>query len=977
MALESDRSNKRQRVTSENRGATFRKDEADFEVGTSWRVLVLRLGERCMEFDGRMDPIDQMDLCLTVVSRNFDALKGELLPLLMQCAEDLPQKAPFYTTLVSLLNVDYEEFGASVVEHVMAGLQAAFETGECNKMRILLRLLALLSVAAVVPESEVLQVLSLLVDTATTHLDPTAGGNPNWQPRADFFVFCVLACLPFAAQDWQQSNPDDLSTLLAAVESYMAARSSLVFPALTVFEPQPTDTTPPQDYLEDLWDRIKACKEDSWKAESVPRPHVAVKDRLSSSMRHPLGLFTPPPPPPAATQPDVDADMDEGGDEQKQTRAAARQRFEALQEFPPRIGRLKLFPPAKTDAAMAPIDRFVVQEYLLDVLFYMNGSRKECASYLVGLPVPFRYEYVMAETVFSQLLLLPRPPFRPIYYTIVLVDLCKALPGAFPAVLAGAVRALFSRAAIMDVECRTRVIQWLAHHLSNFAFVWPWAAWAAVARQPEWAPQRVFVSEVLEREIRLSYYDKIRESLGSAEMEQLLPPKPEPIFKFKRNRAAGPGRLLAPAEGEGEERGGEGGGRGGEQGGAGGQGRETGEGKDGGKSVQQYEEGVDAAAVEVAEELIVMVRTKRAGKEVAAWVEENAVEKVGGERGRALDVVAQTLLVLGSKSITHSVTVLERYGLALQLLAPDQLSQVHLLHSIWSVWANAPQMAAVVIDRCLGFRLVSPLALLDWCFLPSQYELYHTSERIWEILRTAVSKATNRLRHVGAEVAALERASAVAAAAASKAHGEWEAATLAEEEAEGEEAKTQAAAKAEWAKQRSSKAQEEAVAAAAAVEGKERMRREAEEEEQALFISLLLHFATAISSRRAAVAEAAVREEEEEERRAGEERMEEDEGEDAGMEGEEDGDGGSDRRVAGRRKREEERRKEEEERGHKRRLKAAGEKEWMRCVVGQMRSLCRYYGPQVWRMLPAIQSQVFAQVQDPIIQETVMAALLC
>ncbi|CAI7815713.1 unnamed protein product [Closterium sp. NIES-54] len=418
------------------------------------------------------------------------------------------------------------------------------------------------------------------------------------------------------------------------------------------------------------------------------------------------------------------------------------------------------------------------------------------------------------------------------------------------------------------------------------------------------------------------------QSLGSAEMEQLLPPKPEPVFKFKRNRAAGPGRLLAPAEGEGE-----GEGRGGKEGGGEGEKKEgekvgegegdrdmkeggEGEGGEGGKdgekdggqgAVQQYGEGVDAAAVEVAEEVIVMVRTKRAGKEVAAWVEEQAVGKVGGDKGRALDVVAQTLLVLGSKSITHAVTVLERYGLALQLLAPDQVSricvglwcfrqillvlgsksithavtvleghglalqllvpdqasQVQLLHSIWTVWANAPQMAAVVVDRCLGFRLVSPLALLDWCFLPAHYELYHTSERIWEvsassssevkwggvewgavewsgvlelqhscilsftpdsgrthslplqstqksswlgslsqliILRTTVAKAANRLRHVSAEVAVLERASAVAAAAASKSRSEWEAATLAEEEAEGEEAKTQAAAKAEWAK---------------------------------------------------------------------------------------------------------------------------------------------------------------------------------
>ncbi|KAL8126640.1 hypothetical protein AgCh_013771, partial [Apium graveolens] len=51
---------------------------------------------------------------------------------------------------------------------------------------------------------------------------------------------------------------------------------------------------------------------------------------------------------------------------------------------------------------LQPIDRFVVEEYLLDVLLFLNGCRKECASYMVGLPVPFRYEYLMAETIFTQ-----------------------------------------------------------------------------------------------------------------------------------------------------------------------------------------------------------------------------------------------------------------------------------------------------------------------------------------------------------------------------------------------------------------------------------------------------------------------------------------------------------------------------------------------------------------------------------------------
>nr|CAN69557.1 hypothetical protein VITISV_000928 [Vitis vinifera] len=90
---------------------------------------------------------------------------------------------------------------------------------------------------------------------------------------------------------------------------------------------------------------------------------------------------------------------------------------------------------------------------------------------MVGLPVPFRYEYLMAETIFSQLLLLPQPPFKPMYYTLVIIDLCKALPGAFPAVVAGAVRALFEKIADLDMECRTRLILWFSHHLGVAAVI--------------------------------------------------------------------------------------------------------------------------------------------------------------------------------------------------------------------------------------------------------------------------------------------------------------------------------------------------------------------------------------------------------------------------------------------------------------------------------------------------------------------------
>jgi hypothetical protein len=49
------------------------------------------------------------------------------------------------------------------------------------------------------------------------------------------------------------------------------------------------------------------------------------------------------------------------------------------------------------------------------------------------------------------------------------------------------------------------------HDRSNFQFIWPWQEWSYVKDLPKWAPQRVFVQEVLEREVRLSYFEKIKQ----------------------------------------------------------------------------------------------------------------------------------------------------------------------------------------------------------------------------------------------------------------------------------------------------------------------------------------------------------------------------------------------------------------------------------------------------------------------------------
>jgi nuclear cap-binding protein subunit 1 len=69
------------------------------------------------------------------------------------------------------------------------------------------------------------------------------------------------------------------------------------------------------------------------------------------------------------------------------------------------------------------------------------------------------------------------------------VDVCK-LMATFPRSMSACVRECFARMPVLDPELRARLADWLAYHLSNFEFMWPWDKWKAVLAAPPHDPQR-------------------------------------------------------------------------------------------------------------------------------------------------------------------------------------------------------------------------------------------------------------------------------------------------------------------------------------------------------------------------------------------------------------------------------------------------------------------------------------------------------
>ena len=319
-----------------------------------------------------------------------------------------------------------------------------------------------------------------------------------------------------------------------------------------------------------------------------------------------------------------------------------------------------------------PLERFVAEEYVVDTLWafepgFRRGTVIPAAEQLGTLPLPGdhpeRCQFLVAETLFGEMLALPRPPHAAVFYHVVIQDLCKTIQ-TFPKMMAKMVGQMFTQMARMDVEARERLADWMAHHLSCFDLAWPWRSWAHVADQPADHPQRAFCASVVRRLQRLCYHDRVKESLPE-ELRALLPGKPS----------------LNP----------------------------------------DYIHDALNASSGALNDLRAMMRDKTSADKVMEWFETSGkLQALGNETAARILTVAA--LQHGQKCITHHNVLLGRYESALRaLVAPgagddDDRGCAHaVVAAAAGVWNGThPQMAVVAVSRLLELGVVTSDAVARW-----------------------------------------------------------------------------------------------------------------------------------------------------------------------------------------------------------------------------------------------------------------------
>ncbi|CAH0757994.1 unnamed protein product [Diatraea saccharalis] len=354
------------------------------------------------------------------------------------------------------------------------------------------------------------------------------------------------------------------------------------------------------------------------------------------------------------------------------------------------------------------IERFLIEEHLHNIIEAYHLERKECAAQLLCFPYKAKIplEYCIVEVIFAELFNLPRPRYLEICYGSILIELCKLQPSTMPQVLAQATEILFLRIDTMNVACFDRFVNWFSYHLSNFQYRWSWEDWEGCIQLESDHPKPRFIREVLGKCLRLSYYQRIKD-VAPETFAALVPLKPEPIYKYSMEGAA------------------------------------------------------SLPGTEAAHQLVVNVRNKCTPEEALNVLRELPNPLREGEQPAAaqaaphnplkIDVFVQTLLNLGSKSISHSFAAISKFHYVFKILAESEEAQICILRNVWELWQRHPQMVCVLVDKMLKTQIVECSAVATWLF-SKEMAPYFTHGYLWEVLHLTIDKMNKHVTKLSGEL---------------------------------------------------------------------------------------------------------------------------------------------------------------------------------------------------------------------------------
>ncbi|KAI0898032.1 MIF4G like-domain-containing protein [Annulohypoxylon nitens] len=634
-----------------------------------------------------------------VVADNYEdqELRTSFLELVPQLLIEQPLKTPFVAAVVLVINSLKPDILSDLLARVTVATEEKIKVGEWRDVKLYLKFLACLQSClegdGLFPLLE--ELFNRAGDLQTASSDDTIGTE---------LVKIILLTIPYimatSPTQWQQKAAE-LMDKTDVIASEPHALQVLIDP----YHPEEGNESPTANMslIGLLQKQLQNEAMNGWELSCLPRPwqmppeEVEQQEKLDNAQKHALPTISIP----------------------ENVVAGPRPLFPEIYFSVYLNQEIESVPPVSNIASS------LIRDGLLDTINILDFNRGVTARFLIDVDcyfapgtfvkraTPFdrlrdvegdrstwKPEDVAVDAVFSQLFALPTPEHKLVYYHSVLTEACKIAPAAVAPSLGRAIRYSYQNIHHLDLELCNRFLDWFTHHLSNFGFMWKWTEWVEDVSLPDMDPRKSFILGALDKEIRLSFAQRIKGTLPEPYQALIGPEKEQDTPEFKYNDD----RTPFAAEGR---------------------------------------------------EIAALLKRKAPDEEIQPIIDRihsAALDQSVDAFVSSTDVFMTAVCWVGSKSLSHVLACIERTkDRLLDAGAASEAARAQIITAVVSYWSAHPGVAITIIEKLLNYSIITPGAVIEWALVGDRAGPYGQAlgkAWVFELVFNTVVKVTGRLRQV-------------------------------------------------------------------------------------------------------------------------------------------------------------------------------------------------------------------------------------
>lgn len=153
-------------------------------------------------------------------------------------------------------------------------------------------------------------------------------------------------------------------------------------------------------------------------------------------------------------------------------------------------------------------------------------------------------------------------------------------------------------------------------------------------------------------------------------------------------------------------------------------------------------------------EIMTMIRKKASEDDIQPLIsqiqDEAASLGVDDVLIPSTDVYMTTICFIGSKSLSHVLSCIERCKERLLAIGPQSsTARRQIISSVMDYWKEQPGIGVNIIDKLLNYTILTPMSVIEWVLIDHlDGGKILTLSHVYEMVSTTVFKVTNRVRQI-------------------------------------------------------------------------------------------------------------------------------------------------------------------------------------------------------------------------------------